>query len=132
MLSASPVATLVIGRLILGTLPDCGEDEPWWELRHFQLALLPALLDFLPFVWLVSRAPGVRRAAVIAGALGASRYAMVQVATLVYSTSSRGQESNADCTVSVFFLLVLVPIFLALWAATALISGALVLRGRRA
>jgi len=96
VLSVSPVLTLLIGRIVLFSIPDCGVDEPWWELRHFELALLPALADFLPFLWLASRAPGVRKAAVIAGALGATRYAVVQAATLIQSTSFGGQLSNED------------------------------------
>lgn len=131
VLSVSPVLTLLFGRLILFALPDCGLDEPWWELRDFELALLPALLDFLPFLWLASRAPGVRRAAFVAGLIGTGRYAIVQAATLIQSTSFDGQFSNADCTISVFFLVVLVPIMLILWLVSALIAGVILLRARR-
>jgi hypothetical protein len=133
VLSVSPVVTLVVGQQILMSIPDCGEDESWWELRHFQLALLPALADFLPFLWLASRAPGVRRAAVLAGLLGSARYAILQGATLIYASSSRGQASNEDCTVSVFFaVLELGPAMLIVWFVSALIAAALVRRGRLA
>lgn len=133
VLSVSPVLTLLAGWWILTSIPDCGEDEPWWELRHFELALLPALADFLPFLWLASRAPGVRGAALVAGLIGSARYTILQGATLIYASSSRGQESNEDCTVSVFFaVLELAPTMLIVWFVSALIAAALVRRGRLA
>src|SRR3989304_6628145 len=105
VLSVSPVATLLIGWIILQSIPECVEDDPWWELRHFELALLPALLDFLPFLWLVSGTPGVRGAALVAGLMGSARYAIAQAATLIYGTSYgySGQSFNSDCTISTFF-----------------------------
>lgn len=129
----SPVLTLLIGRVILGSIPDCGVDEPWWELRYFELALLPALADFLPFLWLVSPTPGVRRAALVAGLMGSVRYAIPEAATLIYSASSGGQESNSACTISSPFVAAeLGPIVLALWLVSALIVAVILLRGRRA
>ena len=135
VLSVSPVATLLIGRMILVALPDCGIDEPWWELRHFELALLPALLDVLPFLWLISGTRGVRGAAIVAGLMGAARYAVLQAATLRYSASFSGQHygSISDCTgtISIFFVLWLVPLMLALWLGSALIAAVIVLRASR-
>jgi len=123
--------TLLAGWLILASLPDCGIDEPWWELHNFELALLPGLLDFLPFLWLFSGTPGVRGPAIVAGLIGSARYAILQGATLIYSSSSGGQASNEDCTISVFFLVVLVPLMLTLWLVSALIAAAILLRARR-
>jgi hypothetical protein len=131
VLLLAPAATLIVGRIILGALPDCGEDDPAWELRHFELALLPALADLLPFAWLVSRAPGVRRAAIVAGLLGAVRYAIVQGATLIENASSRGQSLNPDCTVSIFFLIWLVLVIFALWLISGLVVAAMLLWDRR-
>ncbi len=130
VLSITPALTLLIGRIILGALPDCGEDEPGWELRHFEIALLPALADLLPLLWLVSRAPGVRSAALVASLLGAARYAIIQGATLDWSMSSRGQSLNPDCTTSIYLLLLLVPLILTLWLASALIAAVILLRAR--
>jgi hypothetical protein len=109
VLAISPVLTLPIARILLWVIPDCGDDEPWWELRHFQLALAPGLVDLLPFLWLLSRAPAVRRTALVAAVMGSVRYAIPQVATLIYSTSSGAQTSNADCTISSFFVAALAP-----------------------
>src|SRR3990172_7580832 len=103
MLAASPLLTLLISWIILASLPDCGEDEPWWELRHFEIALVPSLADLLPFLWLVSGTPAVRRAAFVAGLMGSARYAIPQAATLIYAMSSGGQTLNSAWTVSIFF-----------------------------
>jgi len=131
LLAASPVLTLLISWIILASLPDCGEDEPWWELRHFEIALVPSLADLLPSLWLVSGTPGVRRAAIVAGLMGSARYAIPQAATLIYSTSSGGQALNSQCTISSYFVLVLAPIMLTLWLLSALIVAVILLRARR-
>src|SRR3990172_7196414 len=132
MLSISPVLTLPISFLLLGSIPDCGEDEPWWELRNFQIALVPALADLLPFLWLVSGTTGVRAAAIVAGLTGSVRYAIPQAATLMYSASSAGQASNSECTISSpFVAAVLVPVMLTLWLVSALIVAVILLRARR-
>ena len=131
ILAASPLLTLPISAIVLGSIPDCGDDEPWWELRNFEIALLPSLADLLPFLWLVSGTPGVRRAAIVAGLMGSARYAIPQAATLVYSTSSGGQALNSQCTISSYFVLVLAPIMLTLWLLSALIVAVILLRARR-
>src|SRR3989337_461583 len=129
MLAVSPLLTLPINWIILGSIPDCGDDEPWWELRHFEIALAPALADILPFLWLVSGTPGVRRAAIVAGLMGSARYAIPQAATLIYSASSGEQALNSQCTISsLFAAAVLVPIMLTLWLLSALIVCRLLLR----
>ena len=132
MLAASPLLTLPISWIILGSIPDCGDDEPWWELRHFEIALLPSLADLLPFLWLASGTPGVRRAAIVAGLMGSARYAIPQAATLIYSTSSGGQALNSQCTISSpFAAAVLVPLMLALRLLSALVVAVILLRARR-
>ena len=131
MLSISPLLTLPISAILLTSIPDCGDDEPWWELRHFEIALLPALADLLPFLWLVSAAPAVRRAAIVAGLMGSARYAIPQAATLMYSMWSGGQALNSGCTISSFFVAALVPVMLALWLVAALIVAVILLRARR-
>jgi hypothetical protein len=131
MLAASPLLTLPISAEILGSIPDCGDDEPWWELSHFEIALLPALADFLPFLWLVSGTPGVRAAAVVAGLMGSARYAIPQAATLIYSASSGGQALNSQCTISSLFAAVMAPLMLTLWLVSALIVAVILLRARR-
>jgi hypothetical protein len=132
MLAASPLLTLPISTMILGSLPDCGDDEPWWELRNLEIAFVPALADLLPFLWLVSSTPGVRRAAIVAGLMGSARYAIPQAATLIYSMSSGGQALNSQCTISsVFVAAVLAPVMLTLWLFSALIVAAILLRARR-
>jgi len=132
MLTLSPLLALPISLLILGSIPDCGEDEPWWELRHFEIALVPSLADFLPFLWLVSGKPGVRGAAIVAGLMGSARYAIPQAATLIYSMSSGGQALNSECTMSsLFAAAVLVPVMLTLWLVSALIVAVILLRAGR-
>ena len=132
VLAVSPVLTLPISAILLASIPDCGDDEPWWELRNFEIALLPALADLLPFLWLLSRAPGARRAAIVAGLMGSTRYAIPQATTLVYSISSGGQALNLDCTISSqFAAAVLVPMMVVLWLVSALIVAVILLRARR-
>jgi len=132
MLAVSPVLTLPISSIILGSIPDCGDDEPWWELGDFEIALLPSLADLLPFLWLVSGTPGVRGAAIVGGLMGSARYAIPQAATLIYSTSSGGQALNSQCTISIFFVAaVLAPAMLTLWLVSALIVAVILLRARR-
>jgi hypothetical protein len=132
VLAVSPVVALPISAMLLASIPDCGDDEPWWELRNFEIALLPALADLLPFLWLLSRAPGARRAAIVAGLMGSARYAIPQAATLVYSMSSGGQALNSECTISsLFAAAVLVPMMVVLWLVSALIVVVILLRARR-
>lgn len=130
VLALSPLLAFPLALIILASLPDCGDDEPWWELRRFEIALLPALADLLPFLWLISREPGVRRAATVAGLIGSMRYAIPQAATLIYSLSSRAQESNPECTISSFFAAALASIMLGLWLVSVLLVAALLIRAR--
>lgn len=116
---------------IIMALPDCGLDEPWWELRHLRLALLPGLVDLLALAWLASRTAAVRRAAVVAGFMGVARFVLPQ-AGLLYAASSAGQVLDPACSVSVFFLAaVLAPMMLALWLGSALVIAVMLYRGSR-
>ena len=135
MLAASPLLTLPISFMILLSIPDCGKavvgepSDEGWELRHFQIALLPALADLLPFLWLVSRTPVVRRAAIVAGLLGSARYAIPQAATLL---ESMGQFNGGECAVAGYFVgIVLIPIIFILWLVSALAVMLLWPRGAR-
>ncbi len=102
------------------SLPDCGVDEPWWQLRHMRLALLPGLVDLGPFVWLVSAKAQVRRAAAVAGVIGVARVALPQLAVGLYAAGYGGQAGDPSCSVSVFLLVSLIPLMLGVWAASTL------------
>ena len=127
VLLLSPIVTAPITAVIIFSLPDCGADEPWWELPHMQRAFLPALVDLLPFLWLASPASSVKWAATIAGLIGAVRFAFPQMAIAMYAAASGGQIDDPSCSVSSFLLAVLAPSMLALWLITSVI-GAFVLR----
>ena len=101
-------------------LPDCGVDEPAWQLRHLQLALLPGLVDLFSFVWVVSAKAQVRRAAAVAGLIGVSRAALPQVLVGIYATSAGRLAGDPSCSVSIFLLQWLIPLVLGVWAASAL------------
>jgi len=132
-LALTPILALPVSLVILSGLPDCGSDEPWWELRDFQLVLLPMIADLLPFAWLAVRGPGVRQAAIVAGLLGAARYGTLQVVTLLYSASSGGQDLNESCTISSPFVGALFfPVAIALWLASVVLLAALWFRKRHA
>ena len=99
----SPVLTAPISLALISSIPDCGLDEPWWELPRIQRALLPGLVDLLPFLWLASSGTRVRQAAIIAGLIGAARFAAPQVSVALYAESSGGLASAPACNVSSFF-----------------------------
>ena len=123
----APLVTVPITGGIIVSLPDCGLDEPWWELRHIQLALLPGVVNLLPPVWLVSAKSQVRRAGAVAGMIGVARVALPQVLVVIYATSSGRQAGDPTCSVSVFLLVWLVPLMLGVWITSALF-GAFALR----
>jgi hypothetical protein len=123
LLATTPALTLPLSAIILSSIPDCGVDEPWWELGDFQLVLLPALADFVPFLWVASALPDVKKAGIIAGLIGSARYGAVQAATFAVSTVSDGLAGNPDCTVSTFSVVgVIVPLTLTLWLASAALA----------
>ncbi len=136
VLAVLPLLTLPLSAAVLRSIPECGRDDPFWDETHwefgyFELALLPGLADLLPFAWLASRAASVRRAAVIAGVIGAVRFVVPQVLTLLVHTSSRSLGSNSDCTIDAFFGVALLYVMPALWLASVAISAVIVLRSRR-
>ena len=123
MMFFSPVLTLPITGGIIAGLPDCGLDEPWWELRHMRLALLPGLVDLLLFAWLLSGKLKVRLAAVVAGVIGIFRVGFPQVLLSIYVTSSGGQAVDPSCSVSSFLLVWMILAMLGVWAASTLIGA---------
>ncbi len=130
ILSLSPLVIAPVTVGIISSLPDCGLDEPWWELRHMQLAFLPGLMNFLPFLWLISHRTNVRWAALVAGVMGATRFALPQVSIALYSASSGGQLGDPSCSVSIFLLALLIPLMAAAWLVS-IVVGAVVLRRLR-
>ena len=117
---------------ILLTLPSCGIDEPWWELALIRLALLPGLVDVAAFVWLVSANSQVKKVAAAAGAIGVIRLVAPQLAVGLYAARLGGQGSNPACAVSVFLLVPLAVLILAVWLVSALIAAFMLWRVTRA
>lgn len=116
---------MTVGAAVLASVPDCGGDEPWWEFRHFELALLPALADFLPLLWILSRTAEVRHAGLIAGGIGAVRYGILQGSTFLASAASVGPAGKAHCTISVFYLAGLIVLMGIVYAASAVFVAGL-------
>ena len=112
-------------------MPICGVDEPWWQLAHMRLALLPGFLDLVTIIWLASAMPQVRKAAAVAGVTGVIRVAWPQVAVGFYSASSGGQDGDPDCAVSSFLLVPLALLMIADWGASAVICIAVLRRMTR-
>jgi hypothetical protein len=129
-LAVVPLLVIIFTPAVFASVPDCGDDEPWWELGSFQLALLPALADFLPFLWLASGSSAVRRAARTAGLIGAGRYVVLQGATLLAHASSGGQASNPDCTISVYFASALFTLMIVSWVVSAVVAAIFIFRTR--
>jgi hypothetical protein len=69
-----------------------------------RLALLPGLVDLVPFVWLVSAKAQVRRAAAVAGVIGVVRVVLPQLEVGIYAAGYGGQGGDPSCSVSVFLL----------------------------
>ena len=107
---------------ILFLLPNCGLDQPWWQLTHMCLALLPGLADLVPIVWLASTKTQVRKAAFAAGVVGVIRVRLPQLVVGDYAARFGGHGGDPDCAVSSFLLVLLTLLILAVWAASALIS----------
>ena len=119
----SPLVTVPIIAGIVASLPDCGIDEPWWQLQHIQLAFLPALLDLAPFLWVASSQSQVRRAGLVAGVLGMTRAALPQVLVAVYAANWGGHGGDPDCSVSSFLLPFLATVMLGLWLGSVLVAA---------
>jgi hypothetical protein len=125
----SPLLTLPMSWGVLLTLPSCGIDEPWWELAHIRLALLPGLVDVVAFVWPVSANSGVKKVAAAAGAIGVIRVVAPQLAVGLYAARISGQGSDPACAVSVFLL---VPLAVLILAVSALVAAFMLWRVTRA
>ena len=119
----SPLVTLPVSWGILILLPNCGLDEPWWDLTHMRLALLPGFVDLVPIVWLASAKTQVRKAASIAGVVGVIRVALPQMAVGIYAARFGGQDGDPACAVFSFLLIPLVLLMLAVWAVSVLICA---------
>jgi hypothetical protein len=128
----SPLVTLPISGGILFLLPSCGIDEPWWQLGHLRLALLPGLVDLVAFVWLVSANIQVKKVAATAGVMGVVRVALPQLAVGLYAARLGGQASDPECAISVFLLMPMTALMLAVWVVTALIAAFMFWRVTRA
>ena len=102
---------------ILFFLPNCGLDQPWWQLTHMCLALLPGLADLVPIVWLASTKTQVRKAAFAAGGVGVIRVRLPQLVVGDYAARFGGHGGDPDCAVSSFQLVLLTLLILAVWAA---------------
>ena len=116
-----PIATVPITLLLLSSLPQgCViGDDPAWELRYAQVALLPGVANLLPFLWLMSMTARVRRSAMVAGLIGAARFVIPQV-MLLFITST-------GCSGSVYveqwaLLVRLLPLVLSLWVVSNLLG----------
>ena len=124
-----PIITALAGFAISTGLPDCGVDEPGWEVEHIRLAFLPGLLNLLPLVWLLSSVRLVRQAAIVAGLMGAAQFALPQAALAAYAAGPgvAGHLGNGSCAISSFMLPWLVLAMLILWLV-CVITGAMIMR----
>lgn len=131
-----PVATLPLTFAIWDSIPTCIIDETQYKTRDVALALSPTVADLLPFLWFLSRAPGVRRAAIIAGLIGAVRFAIPVILLLAEVQEEEPRMLLAppdppgpceDYPVSMFFFLGMIFFMPILWAASALLAGLAVL-----
>ena len=139
MLVASPLLIAPSSFIILLFIPGCGEVIPGeplgstdgWEPGYFEIALLPALAELLPFLWLASGTPRVRRAARVAGLMGLARYAFPQAFTLmaVLEVFSEGYFGVPECPISSFVVaLFLIPTMLILWLVSTLVVAVILFR----
>lgn len=127
-----PVITLPVTFTIWESIPYCIIDEHQYKTRDVALALSPTVADLLPFLWFLSRAPGVRRAAIIAGLIGAARFAIPVVLLLAEVQEEEPRMLLAppeppgpceDYPVSMFFFLGMIFFMPMLWAASAALAG---------
>ena len=139
VLVAAPLLSLPISIVILLFIPGCGESVPGeplgstdgWEPGYFEIALLPALAELLPLLWLVSRTPRVRRAAIVAGLMGSARYVFPQAFTLmaVLDVFGEGYFGVPECPISSFVVaLFLFPLMVILWFVSTLVVAVILFR----
>ena len=134
VLTVSPVITLSASAVIFTLLPYCLDDERGYRLRDFEIALAPSVADLLPFLWLASRMPRVRSAAVVAGLIGLVRFAIPQIFTLMATIPADPHllappEPPGPCEgypISTFTAVGVGYIMPVLWLVSALISGLIV------
>ncbi len=130
-----PVVTVPMTFLLLLLLPGgCViGDSSSWELRYAQVAFLPGVANLLPFLWLMSRAARVRRSAIVAGLIGAGRFAFPQVMLLL--SLSEVAPGRAGCPGSAYVdpyeIYLLVPLMLLLWLVSTLLGTGVFLRLNR-
>ena len=98
----SPLLTLPVSWGILFLLPNSGADEPWWELAHMRLVLLPRFVDLVAFAWLVSSYRQVKKATAAAEVIGVVRVALLHLTVRFYAARFGGQAGSPTCAVSVF------------------------------
>ena len=134
-----PIVTGSITFLILLRLPGgCViGDTSSWELRHAQMAFLPGAANLLPFLWLMSPTARVRRAAMVAGLIGAAVFALPQ-AGLIFPFIPGGTASGSlwSCPGSVYVhplyaVFVLLPATLILWFVSTLLGTVIFFRTSR-
>ena len=125
-----PIATVPITLLLLSSLPQgCViGDDPAWELRYAQAALLPGVANLLPFLWLMSMTARVRRSAMVAGLIGAARFVIPQVMLLFITTSGCWGSVYVEPAALIMRLL---PLMLSLWVVSTLLSAGIFLRMSR-
>ena len=128
----SPLLTLPVSWGVLFLLPNYREDEPRWELAHMRLALLSGFVDLVVFAWLVSSNSQVKKAAAAAGVIGVVKVALPQLAVGFYAARFGGQAGSHACAVSVFLLIPLVLLILAVWIVSAIVATVMFLRVTRA
>ena len=109
-------------------------DTSSWELRHAQMAFLPGAANLLPFLWLMSPTARVRRAAMVAGLIGAAVFALPQ-AGLIFPFIPGGIASGSlwSCPGSVYVhplyaVFVLLPATLILWFVSTLLGTVIFFR----
>ena len=137
----SPLVTLPITGIVISSLPECGNDLPWWQVGHLRLALLPGVVDLVPFVWLLSAKSRVKHAAAIAGVIGVARVALPQL-TLGFIAARYGPPEGTtfgpsagdylgrdpSCFVSPFMLAPVILLMLGIFAVSALFCVFLIRR----
>jgi Na+/phosphate symporter len=97
-----------------------------------RLALLPGLVDVVAFAWLVSANSQVKKVAAAAGVIGVVRVALPHLAVGFYAARSGGQGSDSECAISVFLLIPVTALMLAVWVVTALVAAFMLWRVTKA
>ena len=139
----SPALTVPLTMVILVALPSrCViGDSSVWGLRDVQLVLLLELVDLFPLMWRRSPVARVRRAASVAGLVGAARLVFSQLAivftsvfTSVLTVSAGGKGTCPEggaYVVPLIFLFITGTVILGFWLVSAIIGvGLYWLNGR--